>query len=168
MTIDLLTAPVDLDPTHGNWLVDPPRLPMLTTRGPTVVESSQEGTSPGTIRTMVAGRPPRGRPVFPEREKGGIRMDIGRTEGVGGPGRIEGLHPLSKVRPPVPASPPPADRVEISEEARLVSEALCLPAVRSERVEEIRHLIRSGRFETDARLEGALQRFLEENRDVLE
>jgi flagellar biosynthesis anti-sigma factor FlgM len=94
-------------------------------------------------------------------------MDIGRTEGVGGPGRIEGSQRISKADSTAPASSSPADKVEISEQARLVSEALSLPPVRAERVEEIRKLIQSGLYETDARLEGALQKFLEENRDVL-
>jgi len=95
-------------------------------------------------------------------------MDIGRTEGVGGPGGVGETRPVSKVIPPVPSSLLPTDRVEISETARLISEALSLPAVRAERVEEVRRLIQSGRFETEARLEGALRKFLEENRDVLE
>ena len=94
-------------------------------------------------------------------------MDIGRTEGVGGPGRIDGPQRISKPDPAAYASPSPADRVEISPQAKLVSEALSLPSVRTERVEEIRRLIQSGLYETDARLEGALQKFLEENRDLL-
>ncbi len=94
-------------------------------------------------------------------------MDIGRTEGVGGPGRIEGPQKNQRITPSAPASSSPADRVEITDQARLVSEALALPEVRAERVAEVRKLIQSGRFETDARLEGALQKFLEENRDLL-
>ena len=92
-------------------------------------------------------------------------MDIGRTEGVGGPGPIQGP------KKPAPITPPreiaSADRVEISERAQLISEALSLPQVRSERIDEVRKLIESGRFDTDARLQGALDRFLEENRDLL-
>lgn len=95
-------------------------------------------------------------------------MDVGRTEGVGGPGRVEGPKQPSKVTPSqIPSTPPPADKVEISESARLVSEALSLPQVRTERVEEIKKLIESGRFETDERLQGAVDQFLEENRDLL-
>ena len=94
-------------------------------------------------------------------------MDIGRTEGIGGPGRIEGPRHPSQVDPSALSSPAPADRIEISEHARLVSEALFLPDVRAERVQEMKRLLESGRFDTEARLEGALQRFLEENRDVL-
>jgi len=95
-------------------------------------------------------------------------MDIGRTEGIGGPGRIEGPHKASKINPPAPPAPPPADKVEISSQARLVSEALSLPSVRAERIAEIRKLIQAGLYENDARLEGALLKFLQENRDLLE
>lgn len=94
-------------------------------------------------------------------------MDIGRTEGVGGPGRIEGLRTPPRAESPEPSSSRMADRVEISEAARLISEALSLPGVRADRVAEIRSLIQSGKFDTEARLEGAIRKFLEENRDVL-
>lgn len=94
-------------------------------------------------------------------------MDIGRTEGIGGPGKIEGSQPAHKVTPPQPAPPPAADRVEISEHAQLVSDALSLPKVRTGRIEEIRRLIQAGLYENDVRLQGAIQKFLEENRDLL-
>ncbi len=96
-------------------------------------------------------------------------MDISRTDGVGGPGRIEGPQKISKVQPPpAPDRAVPSDKVEISDSARLVSEALSLPAVREDRVEEMRKLIESGRFDTPERLEGALDKFLRENPDLLE
>jgi len=91
-------------------------------------------------------------------------MDIGRTDGVGGPGRVEGPQKLSKVSPSsLPGGSAPADKVDVSDKARLVAEAMSLPATRADRVENIRKLIQSGRFETDARLDGALKKFLEEN-----
>ena len=96
-------------------------------------------------------------------------MDIGRTEGVGGPGRVEGPQKISKVTPPSgPSGSAPLDQVDISARAHLTSEALALPAVRAERVQEVKKLIESGRFETDARLQGALDRFLSENPDAVE
>ncbi len=96
-------------------------------------------------------------------------MDIGSTGGVGGAGRIEGLGRISK-----PASSSPAagtggaDRVELSGASHLISEALSLPSVRAERIDEVRQLMASGELDSDARLEGALDRFLAENRDLLE
>jgi hypothetical protein len=96
-------------------------------------------------------------------------MDVGRTQGLGGPEGIQGPHPVSRVNPSHESHPAtgPADKVDLTEHARFVSEALSLPPVRLDRVEEIRQLIESGRFETDARLGGALERFLDENRDLL-
>lgn len=95
-------------------------------------------------------------------------MDIGNTRGVGGPDRIEGPRGPSRIPPPQTPSATPADKVDISDRAHLISEALSLPAVREERIDEIRALVESGRFDTDARLEGAIDRFLQENRDLLE
>jgi anti-sigma28 factor (negative regulator of flagellin synthesis) len=96
-------------------------------------------------------------------------MDISRADGVGGPGRIEGPQKVSRVQPPAgPDRAAPSDKVEISDSARLVSEALSLPAVREDRVEEMRRLVESGRLETPERLEGALDKFLRENPDLLE
>jgi len=48
----------------------------------------------------------------------------------------------------------------------MISKAMSLPQVRAERVAEIKKLIESGRFETEARLEGALDRFMVENSDL--
>jgi hypothetical protein len=95
-------------------------------------------------------------------------MDIGRTEGIGGSGRIEGPQCSSK---PAPSSATPGsartDRAEFSASSQLISEALGLPSVRSERIDEVRQLLASGQLDSDARLEGALDAFLREQRDVL-
>ena len=94
-------------------------------------------------------------------------MDIGKTDGVGGPGRIDGPNKISRITPPVtPSGAASTDKVELSQKASMVSKAMSLPASRAERVAEIKQLIESGRFETDARLEGALNRFLLENPDL--
>jgi hypothetical protein len=96
-------------------------------------------------------------------------MDIGRTEGVGGAGRIEGLGRVSKPASSTPASAAGgADRVELSGASQLIGEALSLPSVRTERIDEVRQLMASGELDSDARLEGALDRFLAENRDLIQ
>ena len=75
---------------------------------------------------------------------------------------------------PQPAEPAPkghaapADHVNLSAHAKIASDALALPPVRAERIEEMKKLIQSGQFDTDARLESALDGFLAENRDILE
>jgi anti-sigma28 factor (negative regulator of flagellin synthesis) len=94
-------------------------------------------------------------------------MDIGRTDGVGGPGRIDGPNKITRITPPPKQSGPgSADKVDLSQKAAMISKALSLPQVRAERVAEVRKLIESGRFDTDTRLEGALKRFVAENSDV--
>ena len=96
-------------------------------------------------------------------------MDIGSTSGVGGAGRIDGPQHVGKTRPPAStAHAGSADRLDISNTAKITSDVLRLPPVRAERVEEVRKLIQSGRFDTDARLGDALDKFLVENEDALE
>lgn len=96
-------------------------------------------------------------------------MDLGNMSGVGGAGRIEGPQPAARIKPPAsPALSPSSDQVSISPHARITSDALSLPAIRADRVEEVRNLIQAGRFENDARLGAALDGFLAENPDALD
>lgn len=94
-------------------------------------------------------------------------MNIGRTDGVGGPGRIDGPNKISRVTPPTtPSGSAFADKVDFSHKAAMISKILSLPEIRNERIAEVRKLIESGRFDTDTRLEGALKRFVAENSDL--
>lgn len=95
-------------------------------------------------------------------------MDVGRTDGVQGPGRIDGGKRVGKAPPPssVPSTPPPADKVEISNAARFISEVNSLPPVRLGKIDEIRKLLESGEYETEERLEGAIEEFLKQNPDL--
>jgi len=91
-------------------------------------------------------------------------MDIGKTDGVGGPGRIDGPNKISRVTSSnISSGSSKADKVDLSHKAAMISKAMSLPAVRAERVSEIKKLIESGKFETDTRLEWAINRFLTEN-----
>jgi len=89
-------------------------------------------------------------------------MDIGRTEGVQGPGRTEGTR-VNRTHPPEirPASDA-VSRAEISQVGRLISEAISLPEIRLEKVTEFSRLINAGIYENEARLIGAFQKFLDE------
>jgi anti-sigma28 factor (negative regulator of flagellin synthesis) len=95
-------------------------------------------------------------------------MDVGSASGVGGAGRIEGPQNVGKIKSSSSAHAAPADQVHLSAHAKITSDALSLPAVRAERVEEMKKLIQSGGLETDARLGKALDGFLAENRDILD
>jgi hypothetical protein len=94
-------------------------------------------------------------------------MNIGNTDGIGGLGRIEGPHRISPVAPNQSTSgASSADKVDISSQAGLISKALGMPAVRAERIAEVKNLIQSGRFDTEQRLNAALDRFLSENPEI--
>lgn len=95
-------------------------------------------------------------------------MDIGRTDGVAGPGRLDGVQRVNKIAKAYGAAGPAraADAVSISPEAGLVSKALAMPDVRQDRIQEIRLQVQSGKYETDARLNAAIARFLVENPDL--
>ena len=54
------------------------------------------------------------------------------------------------------------DQLDISPEADLVSRARELPEIRQDRVNDIRQQIASGAYETDAKLDAALDRLLDE------
>ncbi|MBC8355783.1 MAG: flagellar biosynthesis anti-sigma factor FlgM [Planctomycetes bacterium] len=54
------------------------------------------------------------------------------------------------------------DQLDISHEADLVSRVHDLPEIRQDRVAEIRSQIESGAYETDEKLDGALERLLDE------
>lgn len=55
-----------------------------------------------------------------------------------------------------------ADQLDISHEANLVSQVRDLPDIRQDRVSEIRAAIESGVYETDEKLDIALDRLLAE------
>ena len=96
-------------------------------------------------------------------------MDIRGMDGLNGPGRVDGVHRVNKIAKATgSAGTAAADRVSISPEAGLIAKALAIPEVRQERIQEIQALIKSGGFETDARLGGALDRFMVENPDLLD
>jgi hypothetical protein len=95
-------------------------------------------------------------------------MVVGPIDAGRGPGSIQ---PPRGPRGPSPVDPPnptvPSDRVEISDQARLLNDLRNLPEIRGERVEELRRAIENRQFETPERLEGAVDEFLDENRDLL-
>jgi hypothetical protein len=96
-------------------------------------------------------------------------MDIGNTHGVGGPGRVDGPNRITRIKmSPAAAANAAAktDQVSLTAKAGMVSKAMSLPATRAERMAEVKKLIETGKFETDVRLEGALQKFFIENSDL--
>lgn len=91
-------------------------------------------------------------------------MDI---QGMGGAGRVDGVQRVNKIAKAYStAAAGRADQVSISPEAGLISKALAIPDVRQDRIQSVQAQIKAGTFETDARLAGALERFMVENPDI--
>ncbi len=92
-----------------------------------------------------------------------------------GPAHLHGAQPLnaphrvSGVQNPVETSyaaptqyAAPTDTVEFSSEANLISQIHDLPDIRADRVAQLRAQIAAGTFETEQRLDGTLERLLDE------
>ena len=85
-----------------------------------------------------------------------------------GPGGVSGPDRAEPQRVPVTGSDPSvdvrtvSDRVEISEEAKLLEKLSQIPDMRTERIDESRKLIESGEYETEERIRVAVERLLEE------
>ena len=54
------------------------------------------------------------------------------------------------------------DQVDISDAARLVEQVQQMPDIREDRVESVRQQIAAGTYETDAKLNAAVERLLDE------
>jgi negative regulator of flagellin synthesis FlgM len=86
-----------------------------------------------------------------------------------GPSQVHGTQPLHgphTTRAIEPASTGGAsgvgDRVDISEAGQMADRLAEIPDIRAERVEEIRAAIASGTYETDDKLNTAVERLLDE------
>ncbi len=86
-----------------------------------------------------------------------------------GPAHLHGAQPINAPhraaqRDPVAgtSSLTQVDQLDISQEADLVSRINSLPDVRADRVADLRAQIASGAYETDAKLDVALDRLLDE------
>jgi len=76
---------------------------------------------------------------------------------------IQGPHKVRQASAaPTPEPLHGADQVDISAEADMVSRVHELPDVRTDRVAEIRQQLAAGAYETDAKLDVALGRLLDE------
>lgn len=86
-----------------------------------------------------------------------------------GPAHLHGPQPIgpphgSRVSRPAPPNDATSiqDELQISEAARLVDEARTVPEVRQDRVDAIRAKIARGTYETQEKLEIAVERLLDE------
>jgi negative regulator of flagellin synthesis FlgM len=86
-----------------------------------------------------------------------------------GPSQIHGAQPINSPHRPAAAGPAQAndrlatvDQLDISHEAELASKLSEIPEVRMDRVAAIRSQIEAGVYDTDAKLDIAVQRLLDE------
>lgn len=90
-------------------------------------------------------------------------MQIYGPAHVHGPQAINSPHSARPAQAAAPAPAPVAgDQVEISDAARLAARISEIPDIRHDRVAEIRAAIAEGVYETDARLDIAVDRLLDE------
>jgi len=88
-------------------------------------------------------------------------MDISSTGGISGPDSVEPkrIHAVP-IRPQ--SLKDSSDSVEISDHARFLAKLRDVPPVRREKIEALRELIASGKYETPERIAVAVTKLLEE------
>ncbi|MBI3839759.1 MAG: flagellar biosynthesis anti-sigma factor FlgM [Planctomycetia bacterium] len=86
-----------------------------------------------------------------------------------GPSQIHGAQPINaphtaraKEACSAPASSSTGDRLDISEAGQIAGRLAEVPDIRADRVQELRTAILNGAYETDAKLDIALDRLLDE------
>lgn len=88
---------------------------------------------------------------------------------INGPSQVNGAQSLGNIQRTQSTAPQKAaeplhgtDQLDISAEAELVGKVHEIPDVRTDRVAEIRSQIEAGAYETDAKLDVAIGRLLDE------
>ena len=89
-------------------------------------------------------------------------MDIQGTGRVSGPRRIEPQKIRATRAEKTEGGVKVGDRAEISEQAQLLSRIAELPDIRADKVNELKQLIASGRYESREKIEKAVDKLLEE------
>ena len=91
-------------------------------------------------------------------------MNISSAEGISGPGQIQPVPGAGRQVPSRPVAPK-GDRVEVSDIARFRQALAKVPEIRLEKVQAIREAIERGDYETEEKLEIAVERLLKELED---
>jgi negative regulator of flagellin synthesis FlgM len=90
-------------------------------------------------------------------------MQIHGTAQVHSPQPVSAPHRLPTSQPTTSSrDAAPVDQLDISPEADLVSRVREIPDIRSDRVAELREAIQSGNYETEAKLNLAVDRLFDE------
>lgn len=89
-------------------------------------------------------------------------MQIFGPANVHGPQPVNAPHSTRTNSAPSPAAESASDQLQISEAAQLASQLAEIPAIRQDRVNDLRAAIADGTYETDEKLDAALERLLDE------
>jgi negative regulator of flagellin synthesis FlgM len=90
-------------------------------------------------------------------------MQIHGPSQIHGAQPIHGPHPARSAEPAAsPASAGMGDRLDISEAGQLADRLAEIPDMRGDRVQDIRAALADGTYETDEKLDIALERLLDE------
>lgn len=90
-------------------------------------------------------------------------MQVHGTAYLHGAQPINAPHRVATAQPTAELSySAPTDQLDISPEASLISRLQDLPEIRADRVADIKAQIASGVYETEAKLDAALERLLDE------
>jgi len=89
-------------------------------------------------------------------------MDVQGPGGISGPNRIDPQRVSSSRAEKTDLSQSITDRAEISEAAQLLNKLAEVPEIRMEKIEELKELITTGRYETKEKVERAVEKLMEE------
>ena len=89
-------------------------------------------------------------------------MEINGPGAIHGPHSLNGIHRSQNTSPVEPGYSQPIDELDISPHAELMSRIHEIPDVRTHLVDEIRQQIMDGTYETQERLQVAVDRLLDE------
>jgi hypothetical protein len=89
-------------------------------------------------------------------------MEIYGPGRIDGPQSVRGAHQARAVEPQSLDALHVTDQIDISPEAELVGRVGDIPDIRADRIAEIRAQIQAGVYETDAKLDVAVGRLLDE------
>ena len=89
-------------------------------------------------------------------------MDVQGPGGISGPNRIAPQRVSSGLAEKTDLSQSITDRAEISEAAQLLNKLAEVPEIRMEKIEGLKELITTGRYETKEKVERAVEKLMEE------
>lgn len=92
---------------------------------------------------------------------GNDRMDVNGISGVGRAQPLGGVRPTQDIESPATSALAPQDEVQISSAAQAMDELSQTADVRMERIKQIQQEIADGVYDSDEKMDAALDRFLD-------